>query len=122
MRAILRRTQPGAGAQETLSYGDGQVVIDEGAHRVVVHGEPAPLTHTEWLLLTTLAGSPGRVFSRYELINRTRGYEFEGYERTVDAHVHNLRQKIEADPARPSIVQTVIGAGYRFTPTRDRSR
>lgn len=122
VRAILRRTHQGPGQDEMLSYGDGQVVIDEAAHGVFIQGEPAPLTHTEWLLLTTLAGSPGRVFSRYELINRTRGYEFDGYERTVDAHVHNLRQKIETDPSRPGIIQTVIGAGYRFTPTRDRPR
>ncbi len=57
---------------------------------------------------------PGRVYSRYELINRVRGYEFEGYERTIDSHVKNLRRKIEADPSDPQIVQTVLGAGYRL--------
>ncbi|MGE5763756.1 MAG: winged helix-turn-helix domain-containing protein [Mycobacterium leprae] len=71
-------------------------------------------------MLTTLAGAPGRVFSRYELINRTRGYEFEGYERTVDSHVRNLRHKVEADPHEPRIVQTVVGAGYRFGLRHDR--
>jgi DNA-binding response OmpR family regulator len=61
----------------------------------------------------------GRVFSRFELVNRTRGYDFEGYERTVDSHVKNLRRKIEADPRQPRIVQTVLGAGYRLGLARD---
>ena len=78
-----------------------------------------PLTPTEWGLLTALASVPGRVYSRYELINRVRGYEFEGYERTVDSHVKNLRRKIERDPARPRLVATVLGAGYRLGLTRD---
>jgi DNA-binding response OmpR family regulator len=62
---------------------------------------------------------PGRVYSRYKLINRVRGYEFEGYERTVDSHVKNLRRKIEEDPGRPRIVQTVMGGGYRLGLARD---
>jgi len=66
-----------------------------------------------------LATVPGRVYSRFELINRVRGYEFEGYERTVDSHVKNLRRKIEADPGNPRIVQTVLGGGYRLGLTRD---
>jgi DNA-binding response OmpR family regulator len=66
-----------------------------------------------------LAAVPGRVYSRFELINRVRGYEFEGYERTIDSHVKNLRRKIERDPAMPEIVETVLGAGYRLGFTRD---
>ncbi len=62
---------------------------------------------------------PGRVYSRFELINRVRGYEFQGYERTIDSHVRNLRRKVEADPANPEIVQTVLGGGYRMQLTRD---
>ena len=62
---------------------------------------------------------PGRVYSRYELINRVRGYEFEGYERTVDSHVKNLRRKVEEDPGAPRIVQTVLGGGYRLSLARD---
>ena len=65
-------------------------------------------------ILTSLAASPGRVYSRYELVNRVRGYEFAGYERTIDAHVKNLRRKIERDPSHPSYVLTVLGTGYRF--------
>ena len=66
-----------------------------------------------------LATVPGRVYSRYEIINRTRGYEFEGYERSVDSHVKNLRRKIEVDAARPEIIQTVLGGGYRLGLSRD---
>ena len=70
-------------------------------------------------MLVALAGVPGRVYSRFELINRVRGYEFEGYERTVDSHVKNLRREVEADPANPRIVQTVLGSGYRLGLSRD---
>ena len=66
-----------------------------------MRGAPAQLTPTEWGILGTLATVPGRVYSRFELINKVRGYEFEGYERTVDSHVKNLRRKIEEDPANP---------------------
>lgn len=76
------------------------------------------LTPTEWGLLTTLAGTPGRVFSRYELVNRVRGYEFAGYERTIDSHVKNLRHKLGADAA--VIVETVLSVGYRMGWPRDR--
>ena len=62
---------------------------------------------------------PGRVYSRFELINRVRGYEFEGYERTVDSHVKNLRRKLEDDPANPVIIVTVLGGGYRLGLARD---
>ena len=79
-----------------------------------MRGEPVELTPTEWGLLTTLARAPGRVYSRYELINSVRGYEFEGYERTIDSHVKNLRRKIERDPQHPKIVETVLGVGYRL--------
>ena len=78
------------------------------------------LTATEWKLLTTLASVPGRVYSRYELINRTRGYEYDGYERTIDSHIRNLRHKIEPDPHAPGLIETVTGAGYRLAVHRDR--
>jgi two-component system alkaline phosphatase synthesis response regulator PhoP len=70
-------------------------------------------------VLSALAHTPGRVFSRFELINRVRGYEFEGYERTIDSHVKNLRAKIERDAHAPRIVETVLGAGYRLGLPRD---
>jgi DNA-binding response OmpR family regulator len=119
VQAILRRGRSPEAPWPRLSFGDGQVVIDEGRREVVVRDRLVDLTPTEWGLVTSLAQFPGRVYSRAELINRVRGYEFEGYERTVDSHVKNLRQKIEEDPHRPVIVRTVLGGGYRFGLTRD---
>ncbi len=119
VHAILRRGQGEASSVARRSYGDGRLVIDEDRREAVVGGSPVELTPTEWGVLTALAGVPGRVYSRYELINRVRGYEFEGYERTIDSHVKNLRRKIESDPADPQIVTTVLGAGYRLGLTRD---
>ena len=115
VRAILRRARNGALDDEsTASYGDGELVLDEPHRHATVRGLAVQLTTTEWKLLTALASAPGRVFSRYELINRTRGYEFEGYERTVDSHIRDLRAKLEADRRHPRILQTVVGAGYRL--------
>jgi DNA-binding response OmpR family regulator len=118
VQAILRRGAMGAG-QEAASYGGGVLVIDEPQHQVTVRGTIAELTPTEWGILLALATVPGRVYSRFELINRVRGYEFDGYERTVDSHVKNLRRKIEEDPGSPRIVQTVLGGGYRLGLARD---
>jgi DNA-binding response OmpR family regulator len=118
VQAILRRGAP-ATAQGVASYGGGMLVIDEQRRLVTVRGAAAELTPTEWGILVALATVPGRVYSRFELINRVRGYEFEGYERTVDSHVKNLRRKIEQDPAAPRIVQTVLGGGYRLGLPRD---
>ena len=101
------------------SYGGGELVIDEPRRAVQVRGAAADLTPTEWGVLVALATVPGRVYSRFELINRVRGYEFEGYERTIDSHVKNLRRKIEEDPGSPHIVQTVLGGGYRLGLARD---
>ena len=117
--AILRRGHLDPAGDRPVSYGDGELVLDEPHRAAVVRGRPVELTTTEWRLLTALAAAPRRVFSRYELINRTRGYEFEGYERTVDSHVRNLRHKLEADPHHPRILQTVVGAGYRLALRRD---
>jgi len=113
-KAILRRGQAVAGRAAAATFGAGELSIDEARRVVVVRGEPVELTPTEWGLLVTLTRTPGRVYSRYELINRVRGYEFEGYERTMDSHVKNLRRKIERDPRNPLIVETVLGAGYRL--------
>lgn len=77
-------------------------------------GHTVALTPTEWGLLLALANVPGRVYSRLELINLVRGHEFEGYERTADSHVKNLRRKIERDPHQPRIVVTILGGGYRM--------
>jgi len=119
VQAILRRRSAPAVPAGPCSFGDGVLVIDEQRRVVYVRGAEVELTPTEWGLLVALANVPGRVYSRFELINRVRGYEFEGYERTVDSHVKNLRRKIEEDPANPGIVQTVLGSGYRLGLSRD---
>jgi DNA-binding response OmpR family regulator len=118
VQAILRRGGPVA-AQGVTSYGGGALIIDEPRREVTVRAAGVDLTPTEWGILLALATVPGRVYSRYELINRVRGYEFEGYERTVDSHVKNLRRKVEEDPGSPRIVQTVLGGGYRLGLARD---
>lgn len=116
--AILRRGRANP-TEARLSFGDGLVEIDEARRQVRVGGHVVELTPTEWGLLLALAAQPGRVCSRYELINRVRGYEFDGYERTIDSHVKNLRRKIEPDPTAPTIVVTVTGVGYRLGIDRD---
>jgi DNA-binding response OmpR family regulator len=118
VQAILRRGGPPA-AQGVISYGGGELVIDEPQRLATVRGTAVALTPTEWGVLVALATVPGRVYSRFELINRVRGYEFDGYERTVDSHVKNLRRKVEDDPGNPRIVQTVLGGGYRLGLARD---
>lgn len=119
VQAILRRGTHAPASHDVSSYGGGVIVIDEPRRTVTVRGVLVQLTPTEWGILTTLATVPGRVYSRFELINRVRGYEFEGYERTVDSHVKNLRRKIEEDPGRPRVIETVLGGGYRLGVTRD---
>lgn len=120
VQAILRRNAPSANGDQGLSeFGKGALAIDEPRRIVRVRGADVELTPTEWGILVALATVPGRVYSRFELINRVRGYDFEGYDRTVDSHVKNLRRKIETDPANPEIVQTVLGGGYRLGLTRD---
>jgi DNA-binding response OmpR family regulator len=119
VQAILRRGALGAGDREINRYGGGALVIDESRRVAEVRGAAVDLTPTEWGILVALATVPGRVYSRLELINRVRGYEFEGYERTIDSHVKNLRRKIEKDQRAPEIIQTVLGGGYRLGLTRD---
>ncbi|MGE5225347.1 MAG: response regulator transcription factor [Planctomycetaceae bacterium] len=117
VEAILRRSHESIGAARH-TYGDGELAIDEERHEVEVRGEPVELTPTEWALLVALSGTPGRVYSRTELINRARGYEFAS-ERAVDSHIKNLRRKVEADPHDPRIIETVLAVGYRLGLSRD---
>ena len=114
VRAILRRTQIETPLVELLSFDEGALEIDTVQHEVRRDGQPVELTPNEYKLLQTLARYPGRVYSRFELINHVQGYEYEGYERTIDAHVKNLRKKIEPDPKHPRYVETVFGTGYRL--------
>ena len=119
VKAILRRGNGGEAPDEPIELGGGRVRIDEARREVTVEGRPVRLTPTEYGILVTLARVPGRVYSRYELINAVRGYEFEGYERTIDSHVKNLRRKLESDPHAPELVLTVLGGGYRLGLTRE---
>jgi len=121
LQALLRRGRASAGAGDVRSYGGGLLVIDEGRRQVRVFSAPVELSPSEWGVLLTLARVPGRVYSRYELVNAVRGYEWAGYERVIDTHVKNLRRKLDADETRSgrAIVQTVVGAGYRLGLTQD---
>jgi DNA-binding response OmpR family regulator len=112
VRAVLRRNRHEG--RDLLQVGD--LTIDFRAREVRRQGEVVRLTPTEWRLLEVLAGHPGRVFTRMQLIDRVYGYTFEGFERTIDAHIKNLRQKIEPASREPRYILTVYGAGYKFAP------
>ena len=115
VKSVLRRASgDDEFLAERLSFKDGRMVIDIGRHEIRVEGEPVTLTPHEFKLLVTMARHPGRVYSRYELINKVQGYDFEGYERTIDAHVKNLRHKIETDSKHPEYIRTVFGVGYKL--------
>jgi len=119
VRSVLHRAGTSAPEPDGASYGGGRLRIDPSRHEAVLAGQLLELTPTEWGLLTTMAAAPGRVYSRYELVNRVRGYEFAGYERSIDSHVKNLRRKLGPDGGK--IIETVLGVGYRLGLTRDRS-
>ena len=112
VRAILRRSDVGAEASETIRIAD--LEIDVPRMRVTVGDRPIDLTPTEFQLLATLARQPGRVFTRGQLLDALHGVAFESYERAIDAHVKNIRRKIEPSSAEPRYIQTVYGVGYRF--------
>ena len=117
--AVLRRGGLDDQDGSARSFGGGRLELDEERREVVADGAPVALTPTEFGILAALARVPGRVYSRYELANRVRGYEFAGYERTIDSHVKNLRRKLERDPHAPEIVLTVHSGGYRLGLHRD---
>jgi DNA-binding response OmpR family regulator len=112
-----RQTPQGSVAGSVEAFGDGRLLIDEDRHEAQLDGRRLDLTPSEWGVLTSLASVAGRVFSRAELVNRVRGYEFAGYERTIDSHVKNLRRKLGDDHGE--IVETVLGVGYRLGLSRD---
>jgi len=117
VEAVLRRSgPPGAGE---LAFDQGRLRIDREGRGVIVDGAGLELTRTEFDLLLALAHTPGRVFSRYELLNRVQGSDYEGYERTIDAHVKNLRRKLGDDPRQARFVVTVPGVGYKLGVSRD---
>jgi DNA-binding response OmpR family regulator len=112
VRALLRRAGTGGAASAVRRIGD--LEIDAARFEVRVGGRPVGLTAKEFGILETLAGEPGRVFTRAQIIDRAFGFDHDVLERTVDAHVLNLRRKIEPDPADPTYVETVYGRGYRL--------
>lgn len=114
IEAILRRTQAAHADGGMLTFDDRGLIVDRDAREVRVNGDSIPLTRSEFDLLLALASRPGRVFSRYELVTRVQGYDYEGYERTIDAHVKNLRRKLGDDPRAPTYVVTVTGVGYKL--------
>jgi two-component system alkaline phosphatase synthesis response regulator PhoP len=113
VRAVLRRTQGADAKNERIEAGD--IVVDLPRHEARRSGEVLDLTPTEFRLLEVMAGDPGRVFTRLQLLDRVQGEAYEGYERTIDVHVKNLRQKLEKDSASPRYIITVHGVGYKFS-------
>jgi two-component system alkaline phosphatase synthesis response regulator PhoP len=116
VRAVLRRVQGGVREPGLIHAGD--LEIDLNGHRVTRKGEPIRLTRTEFNLLATLAQHPGQTFSRAQLLDRLHGVAYDGFDRSVDAHIKNLRRKLEVDPVEPLYVLTVYGIGYKFTDER----
>ena len=120
VRAVLRRAEGLRQRADVVRVGD-DVELDVPRMAVRIAGRGVDLTRTEFQLLETMARQPGRVFTRAQLLDAVRGVAIESYERAIDAHVKNIRRKIEPDPRSPRYVQTIFGVGYRFAePERDR--
>ena len=120
VHTVLRRlTDNGSSGRQLMSF--GELVIDPFRHEVTWCGNPLPLTPKEFKLLETMSREPGRAFTRGELVQLVFGYDYEGLERTVDAHIMNLRKKIEPDANRLRFIQTIYGVGYRFNGEPDRA-
>ena len=113
VRAVLRRSQRATAEPDVLRAAD--IVLDREKVTVTVGEHNVDLTRSEFDILAALMSAPGKVFSRLDLLDRTAGDAYDGYERTIDVHIRNLRTKIEPDPRHPRYVETVYGMGYRFT-------
>jgi two-component system, OmpR family, alkaline phosphatase synthesis response regulator PhoP len=114
VRAVLRRVAEREADRGPRQLRLGTLLVDFRRHEAKRGEEPVPLTPTEFTLLKVLAADPGRAFSRGELVDQVLGAGYEGFERTIDAHVKNLRRKIEPDPSHPHYLLTVFGIGYRL--------
>ena len=120
VKAVLKRTpKHELHSPEQMSFNKGMLTIDARSYEVKKKGLSLTLTPTEFKILSVLSHSPGRVFTRGELVESALGYQFEGYERSIDAHIKNIRQKIEDDPRSPLFIHTVYGVGYKFAGMRD---
>jgi len=114
VKAILRRTTDDVPLAEVMSFNNDDLVVDLRAHTVRKKGVVVNLTPNEFKILKILIRNPNRVFTREELIEKVMGFDYEGYDRTIDAHIKNLRQKIEDDTKNPVYIKTVYGVGYKF--------
>lgn len=114
VRAILRRTKGNSSVSDMLIFNGRDLIIDEPKHVVKKSGKVVNLTPNEFKILLALAQNPKKVFTRSQLVNIAMGYDFEGYDRTVDTHIKNIRQKVEDDVKEPHYIVTVYGLGYKF--------
>ena len=112
VRTVLRRTDRATSPDEIIRVAD--LTLDVPRLRLTVGDNPIELTTTEFQLLTTLARQPGRIFTRGQLLDAVHGIAFESYERAIDAHIKNIRRKIEPNPREPRYILTVYGMGYKF--------
>ena len=112
VRAVLRRAGQQRRQPEILR--SAEISLDRAGRTVTVSGKPVSLTPSEFDLLETFMLSPGRAFSRLDLLESVSGDAYEGYERSIDVHIRNLRTKVEPEPSKPRYIQTVYGMGYRF--------
>jgi DNA-binding response OmpR family regulator len=113
VRSVFRRVDGMKAPADIIRVGD-EVELDVPSMRLTIGGRPIELTATEFQLLATMARQPGRIFTRAQLLDAVHGVAFESYERAIDAHIKNMRRKIEPDPRNPRYLQTVFGVGYRF--------
>ena len=111
VKAVLRRTQPGSPEEKLVA---GPITIDIAAHRTTVHGAELQLTPYEFGLLKVLVARPGRVYSRSNLVARVQAHNFEGYDRTIDSHIKNLRKNLSIHLPGQKIIKTIYGIGYKF--------
>ncbi|UCD10071.1 MAG: response regulator transcription factor [Dehalococcoidales bacterium] len=116
VRVVLRR-MPGERGPDVITHGN--LIVDFLKHEASIDGKRIPLTEIEFKLLGTLIREPGRVFSRAEIIDKALGYGFEGFDRTIDVHILNIRRKMEDDPTKPRYIKTVYGAGYKLIEVPD---
>jgi two-component system OmpR family response regulator len=120
IKAVLRRSRKDdRDVLEPMSFNNNSLVIDGQGYEVQKNRKMLKITPTEFKVLYSLASAPGKVFTREDLVEKALGYQFEGYERSIDAHIKNIRHKIEDDPRNPAFIITIYGVGYRFSGKRD---
>ncbi|MBE0427525.1 MAG: response regulator transcription factor [Nitrospirae bacterium] len=115
VKAVMKRARrKDISVEGPMSFNNGILTIDTRSYEIKKKGFPVTLTPTEFKIFSVLAGLPGKVFTRSAIVEHALGYTFEGYERSIDAHIKNIRQKIEDDPRNPQFINTVYGVGYKF--------